>query len=937
MSNRRRWIAAVAGFAFLGCAPAQPTPTPRPNMDPVREPPRQVEVPRALPPLPTATLPASEAFRRGLMPLASTNVWSYRQAHPTFDGRGVVIGILDSGIDAGVAGLTVTSTGDRKLLDLRDFSGEGRVALERFPFTGDTVTTGATTIRGLRRVAALNAQGPFYLGTIAERPLGKLPSSDLNGDGDDRDRMPIVVTKASDGWVLFADSDGDGSLADERPVHDFLVAKETFGWTVAGRPIPLTVAANFGGTDAAPTLDLFFDTSGHGTHVSGIAAGADLYGIKGFDGVAPGAQLLGLKIANNANGGISVTGSMLLAIGYAIRFAKERAMPLVLNMSFGVGNEREGAARIDNLIDSVLAANPEVVFVTSAGNDGPGLSTMGFPGSASRVISVGATLASSFVGGTTGDVLAFFSARGGEVGKPDILAPGIAYSSVPRWNTGEEIKNGTSMASPHVAGAVSLLLSGVKQEKRSVNAGQVRQAILATGRLLPGAARIDQGSGLLDLNEADRVLRKLPAMAVLRAHIGAAPAGAGFLMKTGPARDTTMTLEIEGSLGGPVKLQSSVGWITVPATIQLTPPRTTVPVGVAASAVANPGFVAGTIAGWATDSTIGPLFRVPITIVNAVQVGDSGITIRQTLKPNGVSRLFFTADSARPFRVSIATTTKAQAQAYLHEPGGQPIRGENGIPAGMGNQAAEFDIDGRDVRPGIYEAIASALPAEPASAEIQVHRSPLLLEASRLLGDTVAIDLTNASATLVAGQIMFGLIGAERTARFSQRGGALRRLTFRVPGWARRLVVDLAIPKEQWPWFTDMGLTVFDSQGSIVVAEPMNYSLGRATAELPTVPSEREFTVVITPGFADPNPSSLWGGDLSIRLYAEAPVLSPMPGSGEFSVAPGRQAGAKLLLGALPWSLPDGFFPIGNLVVDVAGQLWGREVKLAPAPPPVMR
>ena len=165
----------------------------------------------------------------------------------------------------------------------------------------------------------------------------------------------------------------------ERPVHDYLVARETFGWHRAGEPPPLTIAANFSETAAGPALDLFFDTSAHGTHVTGIAAGHGIGGIRDFNGVAPGAQVIGLKIARNDFGGITTTGSILSALDYAIRFAASRSLPLVLNMSFGVGNEREGAARLDALIDSVLSAHPEVIFVTSAGNDGPGLSTMGFP------------------------------------------------------------------------------------------------------------------------------------------------------------------------------------------------------------------------------------------------------------------------------------------------------------------------------------------------------------------------------------------------------------------------------------------------------------------------------------------------------------------------------------------------------------------------------
>ncbi|MHB1330109.1 MAG: hypothetical protein ACYC2K_18070, partial [Gemmatimonadales bacterium] len=121
----RLW--AGVALATLACAPA-PTEAPRPTMDPGRVPPPQVEVPPAPPPA-EPVLPPEEASRRGLMPLASTNVWAYRQSHPTYDGRGVLIGILDSGVDAAVPGLLTTSTGDRKILDLRDFSAEGRVAL----------------------------------------------------------------------------------------------------------------------------------------------------------------------------------------------------------------------------------------------------------------------------------------------------------------------------------------------------------------------------------------------------------------------------------------------------------------------------------------------------------------------------------------------------------------------------------------------------------------------------------------------------------------------------------------------------------------------------------------------------------------------------------------------------------------------------------------
>jgi subtilisin family serine protease len=213
----------------------------------------------------------------------------------------------------------------------------------------------------------------------------------LNGDGTAIDTLPVVLVKATDDWVLLADTDGDGSLANEKPVHDYLVASETFGWHRRGGQAPVAIAVNVAESNGQPTLDLFFDTSSHGTFVSGVAAGHNIYGVKGFDGVAPGAQIIGLKIANNAQGGITTTGSMVRAIDYAIKFAERRRLPLVLNMSFGVGNEQEGRAAIDIVLDSILGQHPELVMTVSAGNDGPGLSTVGFPGSASRVLTAGAT------------------------------------------------------------------------------------------------------------------------------------------------------------------------------------------------------------------------------------------------------------------------------------------------------------------------------------------------------------------------------------------------------------------------------------------------------------------------------------------------------------------------------------------------------------------
>src|ERR1041385_2052627 len=257
----------------------------------------------------TYLLPPAIAQQRNLMPLAPTGVIAWRQAHPTWDGRGVLIAILDSGIDPTIDGLKTTSTGQPKLVDLRDFSGEGRIPLTRVTPTGDAVTVAGHILKGFGRLLGIRAAGP---------------AADVNWNNVVGDPLPILVTRASDGWVLLADLDGDGSLANEHPIHDYLVARESFGWASPGHTPALGFAANFTEQGGEPGLDLVFDTFGHGSHVAGIAAGHDIYGAPGFDGVAPGAELLGLKIANDAQGGISTTGSMIAALDYALRAAALR-------------------------------------------------------------------------------------------------------------------------------------------------------------------------------------------------------------------------------------------------------------------------------------------------------------------------------------------------------------------------------------------------------------------------------------------------------------------------------------------------------------------------------------------------------------------------------------------------------------------------------------
>ena len=159
---------SAALVLLVACAAKQATPErplPKPNIDPGRKPttePATPEPEESLRPM----VPADAAYAHGWMPLASTGVDQFLRAHPSYDGRNVLIGILDTGIDAGIPGLEKTSTGEPKILDLRDFSDEGAVPLQRVTPAGDVVEIAGRRLSGFGRVTALNTKGPYYGGII---------------------------------------------------------------------------------------------------------------------------------------------------------------------------------------------------------------------------------------------------------------------------------------------------------------------------------------------------------------------------------------------------------------------------------------------------------------------------------------------------------------------------------------------------------------------------------------------------------------------------------------------------------------------------------------------------------------------------------------------------------------------------------------------------
>ena len=460
--------------------------------------------------------------------LSTCRVDDFLAGHPTSDGRGVVIAVLDTGVDPSIPGLTKTPDGEVKVIDVQDFTGQGDVKLHRVHLDAAAKHLINHDDNGSPIQYAIpalpNAQGEdrrYWFGFFDESTFVNSSVSDLNDNGRTDDEFPLFVTALSgdgdDQAVLYIDTDLDRDFTDETPLLNYKLRFDTFTFhreKPETQIVPVTFAANIFLRQSKVVIH--YDDGAHGTHVAGIAAGYRINNQDGFNGVAPGAKVISLKIGQNAIGSVSTTESIKSALEYAARFARERNVHVVCNLSFGVESEIEGESDIDKFVDELLRKNPHMIFCSSAGNEGPGLSSVGTPAAAAETLSVAAMLAADSganVMGYTMDrpVVTVFSSRGGESGKPDIATPGWSTSTVPRWVRGGDYWAGTSMASPYAAGLCALLISDAlsRDPGTKVRACDVKRALRLTAQPIGNATRLGAGSGSPNLPAAAELLAEL--------------------------------------------------------------------------------------------------------------------------------------------------------------------------------------------------------------------------------------------------------------------------------------------------------------------------------------------------------------------------------------------------------------------------------------------
>jgi subtilisin family serine protease len=246
---------------------------------------------------------------------------------------------------------------------------------------------------------------------------------------------------------------------------------------------------NFTGTGAAGDV---MDRAGHGTHVASTIAGSGAESGGKYKGVAPGARLLVGKVLDDE--GMGEDSGIIAGMQWAVAQGAK-----VVNLSLGA-QDTPGTDPLEQAVTD-LSADSGTLFVVAAGNEGPHRGTVGSPGSAEAALTVGA------VDGK--DAIADFSSRGPTADgalKPDITAPGVGIIAAKAAESGDGgsategyvAMSGTSMATPHVAGAAAILA----QEHPDWTGRQIKATLTASAKPTAGASSYAQGAGRTDLVKA---------------------------------------------------------------------------------------------------------------------------------------------------------------------------------------------------------------------------------------------------------------------------------------------------------------------------------------------------------------------------------------------------------------------------------------------------
>tara|TARA_Y100000589_G_scaffold37996_2_gene31777 strand:- start:12671 stop:16534 length:3864 start_codon:yes stop_codon:yes gene_type:complete len=707
---RTRFIAVT--LLLTGCASA---PTASPTASAAKAPPADPA------PATTDTTAVSEVTAepvlREYQPKIETGASDFLASRPEADGRGIVVAIFDTGVDPGAPGLQLTTEGETKIVDVVDGTGSGDVDTSTIREASDERTIEGLSGRTLHlpeswgnptgewrvgiasawvifpgdlvgrmkqerrkdfdlRHRALEADASAELEAFRrdhpketeddrrhreelEARLGQLKSL-AKGYDDPGPMYDCIVFHDGTNWRGVVDRDEDGMFDDEDLLEDYSIEHR---WSTFGDTDLLNYAINI--YEDGDLLSIVADAGSHGTHVAGTVA-AHFPGQPELDGIAPGAKIVSVKIGDTRLGSTSLgTGEVrgLIAV-------LENGCDLI-NMSYGGSTGFPNHGRIIDLYRDIVNEHG-VIFVASAGNSGPNLSTVGTPGgTTTEIIGVGAMLTPEMMRDQYSfrepydSLLYTWSSRGpapdGDLGV-DISAPGGAVSPMPMWTLRRHaLKNGTSMSSPNACGSIALLCSGLKQEGRTWTPHLMRRAVKNTARPVPGMDRFSLGAGLINVPAAWDWLQQHgdPGDADVRYEIETMGrhAGRGVYLRESWEQDRIATVSAtispvfpresdrirQAQFEKPLRFESTVDWIDAPETMMLVAGGKRFDVRIDPTGLEPGSHFAEVHVFDSGDPDAGPIASLPVTVLRTVPFdagNDWTLQERVTFSPGDIYRWY---------------------------------------------------------------------------------------------------------------------------------------------------------------------------------------------------------------------------------------------------------------------------------------------------------
>ncbi|XP_058054982.1 tripeptidyl-peptidase 2 isoform X1 [Anopheles bellator] len=504
-----------------------------------------------------------------LVPKHETGVLNFLRKYPQYDGRDVTIAILDSGVDPMAKGLEQVPGGGVKVIERYDCSGCGDVDMSKEVTAGEDGTLQGLSGRTLKLSSTMMAKNvagmEFRVGLksmhdlcpsrIRERIMNDLkvktwddphktaysaacreltefdaanPSpTALSGKEklmkenlectmeflsacekkfiDFKTSYDCVLFPTKEGWMAVIDTTERGDL--ENAIH---VLEYSQSHQMVNLDDYLSISINV--HDKGNVLEIVGVCSSHGTHVASIASGYHPDNPE-LNGVAPAARIISLTIGDGRLETMETGTALVRAIIKVAELCEAGRRVDVINMSYGEHGHWSNSGRVGELMTE-LVNRYGVVWVSSVGNHGPALCTIGTPPDISQpsCVGVGAYFSPEMMEAEytlhqklPGNVYTWSSRDpciDGGFGVT-ICAPGAAIASVPQFTMCKaQLMNGTSMSAPHVAGAVGLLISGLKQKSVPYTAFSIKRALWNTATKLDYVDKFAQGNGLLNVEKA---------------------------------------------------------------------------------------------------------------------------------------------------------------------------------------------------------------------------------------------------------------------------------------------------------------------------------------------------------------------------------------------------------------------------------------------------